>query len=79
MKKISVIVPCYNEEITIKQVIETCKKAYTVLGCAGLSRIDAIIGEDNEVYLMEVNTQGGMTDTSDIPEMAKHIKMEFKY
>ena len=61
------------------KVIETCKKAYTVLGCAGLSRIDAIIGEDNEVYLMEVNTQGGMTDTSDIPEMAKHIKMEFKY
>ena len=61
------------------KVIETCKKGYTVLGCAGLSRIDAIIGEDNEVYLMEVNTQGGMTNTSDIPEMAKHIKMDFKY
>lgn len=26
MKKISVIIPCYNEEITIKQVIEEFKK-----------------------------------------------------
>lgn len=65
-----------SKEIENK-VVETCKKAYTVLGCSGLSRIDAIIGEDNEVYLMEVNTQGGMTNTSDIPAMAKHINLDF--
>ncbi|WP_300711638.1 D-alanine--D-alanine ligase [uncultured Brachyspira sp.] len=65
-----------SKEIENK-VIEICKKAYNVLGCKGLSRIDAIIGEDNEIYLMEVNTQGGMTNTSDIPAMAKHIKLDF--
>ncbi len=65
-----------SKEIEDK-VIETCKKAYSVLGCSGLSRIDAIIGNDNKVYLMEVNTQSGMTNTSDIPEMAKHIKLDF--
>ncbi|WPC22940.1 D-alanine--D-alanine ligase [Brachyspira hyodysenteriae] len=65
-----------SKEIENK-VIETCKKAYKVLGCSGLSRIDAIVGNDNEVYLMEVNTQGGMTNTSDIPAMAKHINLDF--
>ena len=58
------------------KVIETCKRAYTVLGCGGLSRIDAIIVND-EVYLMEVNTQSGMTDTSDVPAMAKNCGIEF--
>ncbi len=65
-----------SEEIKNK-VIEVCRKAYEVLGCRGLCRIDAIIDKDNNIYLMEVNTQGGMTDTSDIPEMAKHIKLDF--
>ncbi|MDO6994294.1 D-alanine--D-alanine ligase [Brachyspira innocens] len=58
------------------KVVETCKRAYTVLGCGGLSRIDAIIAND-EVYLMEVNTQSGMTDTSDVPAMAKNCGIEF--
>ena len=66
-----------SKEIENK-VIETAKKAYTVLGCTGLCRIDAIIGENNEVYLMEVNTQSGMTDTSDIPAMAKYKGMGFE-
>ena len=66
-----------SKEIENK-VIETAKKAYTVLGCTGLCRIDAIIGENNEVYLIEVNTQSGMTDTSDIPAMAKYKGMGFE-
>lgn len=66
-----------SKEIENK-VIETAKKAYTVLGCTGLCRIDAIIGENNEVYLMEVNTQSGMTDTSDIPAMARYKGMGFE-
>ena len=46
------------------KVVETCKKAYRVLGCSGLSRIDAIVGDD-------------MTNTSDIPAMAKHVNLDF--
>ena len=58
--------------------IENCKKAYDVLGCEGLCRIDAIIADDGFINLMEVNTQGGMTNTSDIPAMAKNINMPFE-
>lgn len=60
------------------QVIEVCSLAYEVLGCEGLCRIDAIIDENNKVYLMEVNTQSGMTNTSDIPAMAKSIDIKFE-
>ena len=54
------------------------KQIEDVLGCEGLCRIDAIIADDGFINLMEVNTQGGMTNTSDIPAMAKNINMPFE-
>ena len=71
-------VPAKIDKKTEKKVIETCSLAYEVLGCEGLCRIDAIIDENNKVYLMEVNTQGGMTNTSDIPAMAKSVNIKFE-
>ena len=71
-------VPAKIDKKTEKKVIEICSLAYEVLGCEGLCRIDAIIDENNKVYLMEVNTQGGMTNTSDIPAMAKSVNIEFE-
>ncbi|WP_288622769.1 D-alanine--D-alanine ligase [uncultured Brachyspira sp.] len=71
-------VPAKIDKKTEKKIIEICSLAYEVLGCEGLCRIDAIIDENNKVYLMEVNTQGGMTNTSDIPAMAKSVNIEFE-
>lgn len=71
-------VPAKIDKKTEKKVIEICSLAYEVLGCEGLCRIDAIIDENNKVYLMEVNTQSGMTNTSDIPAMAKSVNIEFE-
>ena len=71
-------VPAKIDKKTEKKVIEVCSLAYEVLGCEGLCRIDAIIDENNKVYLMEVNTQSGMTNTSDIPAMAKSVNIEFE-
>lgn len=71
-------VPAKIDKKTEKKVIEICSLAYEVLGCEGLCRIDTIIDENNKVYLMEVNTQGGMTNTSDIPAMAKSVNIKFE-
>ena len=71
-------IPAKLDKQIEKKLIENCKKAYDVLGCEGLCRIDAIIAEDGFINLMEVNTQGGMTNTSDIPAMAKNINMPFE-
>lgn len=58
-------------------VVKECSLAYTRLGCRGLCRIDAMIDEKGDLYLMEVNTQSGMTETSDIPAMAKYKEIDF--
>ncbi|WP_295295609.1 D-alanine--D-alanine ligase [uncultured Brachyspira sp.] len=71
-------IPAKLDKQIENKLIENCKKAYDVLGCEGLCRIDAIIAEDGFINLMEVNTQGGMTNTSDIPAMAKNINMPFE-
>ncbi|MDR0347640.1 MAG: D-alanine--D-alanine ligase [Coriobacteriales bacterium] len=47
--------------------------AHRILGCAGVSRTDIIVTEDNTPSLIETNTIPGMTGTSLIPEAAKHI------
>lgn len=71
-------VPAKIEKDTEKKVIEICSSAYNILGCEGLCRIDAIIDENDKIYLMEVNTQSGMTNTSDIPAMAKSVNIKFE-
>ena len=71
-------IPAKLDKQIENKLIENCKKSYDVLGCEGLCRIDAIIADDGFINLMEVNTQGGMTNTSDIPAMAKNINMPFE-
>ena len=71
-------VPAKIDNKIEKKVIEICSSAYNILGCEGLCRIDAIIDENDKIYLMEVNTQSGMTNTSDIPAMAKSININFE-
>jgi D-alanine-D-alanine ligase len=50
------------------------------LGCRGVSRadfrFDAARGEDG-LYLLEVNTQPGMTPLSLVPEQAAHVGLTF--
>lgn len=71
-------VPAKIDKKIEKKIIEICSSAYNILGCEGLCRIDAIIDENDKIYLMEVNTQSGMTNTSDIPAMAKSINIKFE-
>lgn len=57
-------------------------KAHELLGCRGLSRSDFRYDDAQAgtggLYLLEVNTQPGMTPLSLSPEQAKHAGMEFK-
>jgi len=44
-------------------------RAYGLLGCSGLARLDFRLSEDNVPYLMEVNTIPGFTDISMYPKL----------
>ena len=48
------------------------------LGCICLSRVDFRYNEkEKEVYLLEINTQPGLTRNSLLPEMAEHNGLNF--
>ncbi len=52
-----------------EQVKKYAVKAFEVCGCSGVSRVDFHIVGDTP-YILEVNTNPGMTDTSDLPAQA---------
>ncbi len=50
--------------------------AHRTLGCRGVTRADLRLDKDN-IYLLELNTQPGLTPTSLVPEQAAYIGMSF--
>lgn len=52
-------------------------KAYKALGCEGYGRVDVLWGENNEPYVLEINTIPGFTGTSLLPKAARAAGMDF--
>ncbi|AUH52845.1 D-alanine--D-alanine ligase [Chromobacterium sp. ATCC 53434] len=50
---------------------ELCLKAFKVLGCQGWGRVDFLMDEAGGVYLLEANTNPGMTSHSLVPMAAR--------
>lgn len=59
-----------NDERT-KEAQDLARKTFRALNCSGYARVDMIAGYDGRLYILEVNTLPGMTDTSDLPAMAE--------
>ena len=53
------------------------EKAFKILRCKNVSRIDFIL-QDNEFFLIEVNTIPGMSNKSILPQQAKSVGISFK-
>ena len=58
------------------EALEFAVRAHRVLGCRGVSRADFRYDGD-ELFILEVNTQPGMTPTSLVPEQAKYAGISF--
>lgn len=68
--------PLTAEEET--EVLALAEKAHNVLGCRGLTRSDFRYDvEEGKFYILEVNTQPGMTPLSLAPEIAAHKGISF--
>jgi len=52
-------------------------KAFDVVGCHGWGRVDLMCDQQDEAWLIEVNTVPGMTDHSLVPMAAKAAGIEF--
>ena len=51
-------------------------EAHNAAGCSGVSRVDFMIKDDTP-YFLEINTNPGMTDTSDLPAQAKACGIDY--
>ena len=73
------IMPANISKNNYNKVLKLAEKAHKVLNCKGVTRSDFKFF-NNKFYLLEINTQPGMTDLSLVPEIdEKLIKIIFSY
>ena len=74
------VCPANIPETIVQACLDMALKAHRVLGCKGTSRSDFRWDDEKGVeglYLLEVNTQPGMTPLSLVPEQAKYLGMSY--
>ncbi|WP_428262927.1 D-alanine--D-alanine ligase [Haliangium sp.] len=58
-------------------VLTQAVRAHVALGCSGATRVDLIVSEIGNEYVLEVNTVPGLTPTSLLPKIASAAGMSF--
>ena len=66
----------YDEKLT-KEIQELALKAHRACSCRGLSRVDFLVYQGIP-YILEINTNPGMTDVSDLPAQAQAMGISYK-
>ena len=70
------IIPVNLTSSKFNEVMKLAYKAHKVIGCRGVSRSDFKFFK-GKFYLLEINTQPGMTKLSLVPEIAAHKGINF--
>jgi D-alanine-D-alanine ligase len=75
------VVPAQVSDQLAAEAKRVALEAHRLLGCRGVSRCDFRYDDSQPgiegLYLLEINTQPGMTPLSLVPEQAKHIGISF--
>jgi D-alanine-D-alanine ligase len=70
------IIPARISAAQSERARELTLAAHHALGCRGFSRVDMMVGDD-DVYVLEVNSIPGLTDTSLLPRSAEAAGISF--
>ena len=70
------IIPVQLSKNKFDEVMSMALKAHKIIGCRGVTRSDFKFYK-NKFYLLEINTQPGMTKLSLVPEIAKYHGISF--
>ena len=70
------IIPVEISKIALEKVMAIALRAHNIIGCRGVTRSDFKYHK-NKFYLLEINTQPGMTKLSLVPEIASYRGMKF--
>ena len=71
------IMPAPLNKKKYNEILHIAKRAHKLLGCRGVTRSDFRFYK-NTFYLLELNTQPGMTPMSLLPEQAAHVGISFQ-
>jgi len=73
------LLPAPVSAATYQRALDDALSAHRALGCRGVSRADFMLADDDPdaLYLLELNTQPGMTPLSLTPEQALHVGIDF--
>jgi len=70
------IIPVELDKKDLNNVMNIAFKAHKLIGCKGVTRSDFKFNK-GKFYLLEINTQPGMTKLSLVPEIAEYSGMSF--
>ena len=71
-------IPADIPKIIYEKAMSWALKAHQIIGCRGISRTDFRYDpNENKLYMLEINTQPGMTETSLSPEQATYCGIDF--
>ena len=70
------IIPVDLSKKKLKEVLDIAYKAHSIIGCKGVTRSDFKFFNER-FYLLEINTQPGMTKLSLVPEIADYKGIKF--
>ncbi len=70
--------PCGLDEKIEKNYADLMLKAFRTIGASGWGRVDFMVDENLQPWLIEVNTVPGMTDHSLVPMAAKQAGISFE-
>ena len=70
------IIPVEISKKKMDELLSIALKAHKVIGCKGVTRSDFKFYK-NKFYLLEINTQPGMTKLSLVPEIADYKGISF--
>ena len=71
------IMPATLSSNKYEEVLRAAQKAHRLLGCRGITRSDFRF-YNNKFYILELNTQPGMTKLSLVPEIARYYGLSFE-
>jgi D-alanine-D-alanine ligase len=70
------IIPVKLSKTNLNKIMNIALKTHKLIGCRGVTRSDFKFSK-NKFYLLEINTQPGMTKLSLVPEIAEHAGISF--
>jgi len=71
------IIPARIPEAARAAASEAADRAFTILGCSGMGRVDIIVDASGTPWLLEVNTVPGLTELSLLPDAARAAGIGF--